>query len=57
MPSSHSRKAPPAFEIYVKLFSAFAFLIADKVSPPPAIVVIFNFFAFFLIIFTISFVA
>ena len=36
LPSSHSRKAPPAVEIYVNLSADPLPLSAETVSPPPA---------------------
>ena len=53
-PSSHSKKAPPAFEIYEKLSSELVKLIAETVSPPPARIDMSNNFAFFFIRLPIS---
>ena len=38
IPSNHSRKAPPADEIYVNVSPIPALFKADDVSPPPATV-------------------
>ena len=38
IPSNHSRKAPPADEIYVNVSPTPALFKADDVSPPPATV-------------------
>ena len=41
IPSNHSRKAPPADEIYVNLLLTPALFKAEDVSPPPATVINF----------------
>ena len=43
IPSSHSKKAPPAEDTYVKSSTTLALFKAEVVSPPPATVIKFLF--------------